>query len=76
MTARIDQAAAQLSSAAANRDLRHLLERLIHGALDPNRPTIPFPPLGADEKLKSVGAHRGHARRKTRRQRSKESPGS
>jgi len=48
---KINQAAAQLV-AAANQDLRGLLERLIHGALDPNRPTIPFPPLGQDEKLR------------------------
>src|SRR5207253_1719541 len=27
-------------------------ERLIHGALDPNKPAIPFPPLGEEEKLK------------------------
>src|SRR6266513_6042941 len=47
----INQAAAQLV-AAANQDLRGLLERLIHGALDPNRPPIPFPPLGQDEKLR------------------------
>src|SRR5436190_19105680 len=48
---KINQAAAQLV-AAANQDLRGLLERLIHGALDPNRPPIPFPPLGQDEKLR------------------------
>ena len=48
---KINQAAAQLV-AAANQDLRDLLERLIHGALDPNRPPIPFPPLGQDEKLR------------------------
>src|SRR5438105_4640097 len=48
---KINQAAAQLV-AAANQDLRGLLERLIHGALDPNRPPIPFPPLGEDEKLR------------------------
>jgi hypothetical protein len=48
---KINQAAAQLV-AAANQDLRGLLERLIHGALDPNRPTIPFPPLGQEEKLR------------------------
>ena len=46
---KINQAAAQLV-AAANQDLRGLLERLIHGALDPNRPPIPFPPLGEDVK--------------------------
>jgi len=48
---KINQAAAQLV-AAANQDLRDLLDRLIHGALDPNRPPIPFPPLGQDEKLR------------------------
>jgi hypothetical protein len=48
---KINQAAAQLV-AAANQDLRDVLERLIHGALDPNRPNIPFPPLGEDEKLR------------------------
>jgi hypothetical protein len=48
---KINQAAAQLV-AAANQDLRDLLDRLIHGALDPNRPTIPFPPLGQEEKLR------------------------
>src|SRR6266513_3078419 len=51
---KINQAAAQLV-AAANQDLRDLLERLIHGALDPNRPPIPFPPLGQDEKLRLLG---------------------
>ena len=49
---KINQAAAQLSSAAANRDLRDLLEGFIHGALDPDRPTVPFPPLGPEEKFK------------------------
>src|SRR2546423_13846437 len=48
---KINQAAAQLV-AAANQDLRDVLERPIHGALDPNRPPIPFPPLGQDEKLR------------------------
>jgi hypothetical protein len=48
---KINQAAAQLV-AAANQDLRGLLERLIHGVLDPNRPSVPFPPLGEDEKLR------------------------
>src|SRR5947207_5230123 len=46
---KINQAAAQFV-AAANGDLRDLLERLIHGALDPNKPPIPFPPLGQDAK--------------------------
>jgi hypothetical protein len=48
---KINQAAAQLV-AAANQDLRGLLERLTQGPLDPNRPPIPFPPLGQDEKLR------------------------
>jgi hypothetical protein len=48
---KINQAAAQLV-AAANQDLRGLLERLIHGVLDPNKPPIPFPPLGEDAKLR------------------------
>jgi hypothetical protein len=47
----INQAAAAFVT-AVNEDLRGLLERLIHGALDPNRPNIPFPPLGEDEKLR------------------------
>ena len=50
---KINQAAAAFVT-AANGDLRDLLERLIHGALDPNRPTIPFPPLGEEEKFKLV----------------------
>jgi len=57
---KINQAAAQLV-AAANQDLRDLLERLIHGALDPDRPNVPFPPLGADEKLRLLRLIR-HAR--------------
>src|SRR5204863_4465225 len=48
---KVNQAAAQFVT-AVNEDLRGLLERLVHGALDPNRPTIPFPPLGEDEKLR------------------------
>src|SRR4051794_29610084 len=48
---KVNQAAAQLVT-AANGDLRDLLERLIHGALDPNRPSVPFPPLGEEAKLK------------------------
>lgn len=48
---KINQAAAQFVT-AANGDLRDLLERLIHGVLDPNRPPIPFPPLGEEEKFK------------------------
>ena len=57
---KINQAAAQFVT-AANEDLRGLLERLIHGALDPNRPSIPFPPLGEDEKLRLIKLIR-HAR--------------
>src|SRR5438552_8988166 len=56
----INQAAAAFVT-AVNEDLRGLLERLIHGALDPNRPTIPFPPLGEDEKLRLLKLIR-HAR--------------
>jgi hypothetical protein len=48
---KINQAAAAFVT-AANQDLRDLLERLIGGALDPNRPPIPFPPLGAEVKLR------------------------
>lgn len=48
---KVNQAAAQLV-AAANQDLRGLLERLIGGALDPNTPSVPFPPLGNDEKVR------------------------
>ena len=57
---KINQAAAAFVT-AANEDLRGLLERLIHGALDPNRPPIPFPPLGADAKLELLKLIR-HAR--------------
>ena len=56
----INQAAARFVT-AVNEDLRGLLERLIHGALDPNRPNIPFPPLGDDEKLRLLKLIR-HAR--------------
>jgi hypothetical protein len=48
---KINQAAAQLV-AAANQDLRGLLERLLHGALNPDNHPIPFPPLEEDEKLR------------------------
>jgi len=48
---KVNQAAAQLV-AAANQDLRGLLERLLGGALDPNTPSVPFPPLGNDEKVR------------------------
>jgi hypothetical protein len=47
----IDQAAAKLG-AAADEDLRKLLERLIHGGLGGDNPSLPIPPLGAEEKLK------------------------
>jgi hypothetical protein len=53
----INQAATQLV-AAANGDLRDLLERLIHGALDPNKPPIPFPPLGDEAKRNLLRAIR------------------
>jgi hypothetical protein len=48
---KINQAAAQLVT-AANEDLRGLLERLLHGGLDPIDPPFPFPPLGPGVKLK------------------------
>jgi hypothetical protein len=54
---KVNQAAAQLV-AAANQDLRDLLDRLIHGVLDPDRPSVPFPPLGQDEKLRLLRAIR------------------
>jgi hypothetical protein len=57
---KVNQAAAQFV-AAANGDLRDLLERLIHGALDANRPPILFPPLGDEAKLKLLRLIR-HAR--------------
>jgi hypothetical protein len=57
---KINQAAAQFVT-AVNEDLRGLLERLVHGVLDPNRPTIPFPPLGQEEKLRLLRLIR-HAR--------------
>src|SRR6266576_4006249 len=57
---KINQAAAQFVT-AVNEDLRGLLERLIQGALDPNRPPIPFPPLGDETKLKLLRLIR-HAR--------------
>jgi hypothetical protein len=57
---KINQAAAAFVT-AVNEDLRGLLDRLIHGALDPNRPDIPFPPLGEDEKLRILKLIR-HAR--------------
>jgi hypothetical protein len=47
----IDQAATKLV-AAANEDLRTLLERLIHGGLGGDNPSLPIPPLGAEEKVK------------------------
>jgi hypothetical protein len=47
----IDQVAAKLG-AAADEDLRKLLERLIHGGLGGDNPSLPIPPLGAEEKVK------------------------
>ena len=47
----IDQAATALVN-AANGDLRELLDRLLHGALDNKNPPLPVPPLGFDEKIK------------------------
>jgi hypothetical protein len=48
---RIDQAATDLVN-AADSDLRGLLDRLLHGALDNKNPPLPVPPLGVDEKIK------------------------
>ncbi len=48
---RIDEAATLLVN-AANGDLRELLDRLLHGALDNKNPPLPVPPLGAREKIK------------------------
>jgi hypothetical protein len=48
---RIDEAATRLVN-AANGDLRELLDRLLHGALDNKNPPLPVPPLGAEEKIK------------------------
>jgi len=48
---RIDQAATDLVN-AANADLRELLDRLLHGALDNKNPPLPVPPLGFQEKIK------------------------
>ena len=47
----IDQAATKLVD-AANEDIRKLLERLIHGGLGGDNPSLPIPPLGAEEKIK------------------------
>src|SRR2546423_11735108 len=52
--AKINQAAAAFV-AAANEDLRGLLERLLRGGLDNNNLPIPFPPLGPIAKLKLLG---------------------
>jgi hypothetical protein len=48
---KIDQAATDLVN-AVNDDLRGLLDRLLHGALDNKNPPLPVPPLGVDEKIK------------------------
>ena len=47
----IEQAATDLVN-AANGDLRELLDRLLHGALDGKNPPLPIPPLGFEEKIK------------------------
>jgi hypothetical protein len=47
----IDQAATDLTNAVAG-DLRGLLERLLHGALNPGGSPLPLPPLGTEEKIK------------------------
>jgi hypothetical protein len=49
--AKVDQAATDLVN-AANADLREILDRLLNGALDPNNPPLPIPPLGAEQKIK------------------------
>jgi hypothetical protein len=48
---KINQAATDLVN-ALNDDLRRVLERLLEHRLDNNNPAIPFPPLGAEEKIK------------------------
>ena len=48
---KINQAAAAFVT-AADEDLRGLLEHFVGGVLDPNRPSIPFPPLEEDGKRK------------------------
>ncbi len=48
---RIEQAATDLVN-AADQDLRGLLDRLLHGALDNKNPPLPVPPLGVDEKIR------------------------
>jgi hypothetical protein len=48
---KIDQAATDLVN-ALNDDLRGLLDRLLHGALDNKNPPLPVPPLGVDEKIR------------------------
>ena len=48
---KINQAAADLAN-AINSDLKGVLERLLHGVLDPNKPPIPFPPLGVEDKIR------------------------
>jgi hypothetical protein len=48
---KINDAAAQLAT-AADEDLSGLLDHLLRGVLDPNRPSIPFPPLGEEVKNK------------------------
>jgi len=48
---KINQAAVQFVT-AVDEDLRGLLERLLHGGVDPNNPPFPFPPLGPGVKLK------------------------
>jgi hypothetical protein len=65
----IDQAATALVN-AANGDLRALLDRLLHGALDNKNPPLPVPPLGFDEKirlLKRIREARQHPMRTRQR---------
>jgi hypothetical protein len=58
--AKINMAAAAFVT-AVNEDLRGLLERLLHGGLDPSNPPLPFPPLGPGAKLEILRLIR-HAR--------------
>lgn len=48
---KINQAATDLVN-ALNADLREILDRLLEHRLDTKNPTIPFPPLGVEEKVK------------------------
>ena len=62
---RIEQAATDLVN-AADEDLRGLLDRLLHGALDNKNPPLPVPPLGADEKIRLLQRIREARQHRTR----------